>query len=163
MGAVMPKLDIEKAPVKTGSTYPAPFDQQMLGRSSCQLGTLGGLSQFGVNLVTLQPGAKSSLRHWHEEEDEFAMVIEGVLWLVEDAGEWEMGAGECVAWPAGKANGHHLVNRSDRIARFLVVGTQSPNERATYTEVDMKVSLIDGRARFTRRDGSPLHEDPAQR
>ncbi len=31
----------------------------------------GGLTQYGAYVETLEPGAKSSERHWHENEDEF--------------------------------------------------------------------------------------------
>ena len=65
----MPKLDLSKVPVKTGSIYPEPYAAMMQGRSSLRLGEAGGLTQYGVNLVTLQAGALSSLRHWHLNED----------------------------------------------------------------------------------------------
>ena len=61
----MPKLDLAKVPVKSGTIYPAPYDAEVAGRSSLRLGDAGGLTQFGVNIVILAPGAKSSLRHWH--------------------------------------------------------------------------------------------------
>jgi uncharacterized cupin superfamily protein len=150
----MPKLDLSKAAVKTGSIYPEPYASQMAGRSSIRLGDLAGLTQFGVNIVTLAPGAVASLRHWHLREDEFAMVLEGSLTLVEDDGATEMRAGECAAWKAGVANGHRFENRSDALARFLVVGTKSDTEVGTYSDVDLKVHIAGGKARFTYHDGS---------
>ena len=149
----MPKLDLSKAPLKTGSIYPEPYASEMQGRSSLRLGDLGGLSQFGANLVILAPGAKSSLRHWHENEDEFVMVTEGECVLVQDEGETVMRPGDCAAFPAGDPNGHHFINRSDREARFLVVGTRAQHEVAHYSDVDLRVELKDGKARFTHRDG----------
>jgi len=151
----MPVIDISKAPVKTGSIYPAPYDTEMAGRSSIRLGEAGGLTQFGVNLVILKPGAKSSLRHWHLSEDEFVMVTQGVCTLVDDNGRHEMGVGDCAAFPAGDANGHHFVNETEAEARFLVVGTKAPRETATYSDIDLKVEILDGQATFTRKDGSP--------
>lgn len=150
----MPKLDIAAAPVKTGSIYPAPYADQMAGRSSQRLGDLAGLTQFGVNIVTLQPGAVASLRHWHLKEDEFAMVLEGDLVLVEDAGETPMRPGECAAWKAGVDDAHRLINRSEAPARFLVVGSRAPDEVATYGDVDMKIRFAGGKPRFTYHDGS---------
>lgn len=151
---MMPKLDIAQAPLRTGSIYPEPYASQMAGRSSRRLGELAGLTQFGVNIVTLAPGAVASLRHWHLNEDEFAMVLEGALVLVEDSGETPMRAGDCAAWRAGVANGHRLVNRSDRPARFLIVGTKAADEVATYSDVDLQVHIAGGKARFTYHDGS---------
>lgn len=156
----MPKLDLSQVPVKTGSIYPAPYAAQMQGRSSLRLGEAGGLTQFGANLVTLLPGALSSLRHWHLHEDEFVMVTEGECVLVEDAGETLMRAGDCAAFPAGNPDGHHFINRSDRPARFLVVGTRAPAEVATYSDVDLKVTIAGGQARFTHRDGTPYVPPP---
>ena len=150
----MPKLDPEQAPVRAGSAYPEPYASQMEGRSVQLLGTLAGLTQFGVNIVTLQPGAVASLRHWHLREDEFAIVLDGVLTLVEEEGETEMRAGDCTAWKAGVANGHRFVNRSDAPGRFLVVGTKVEEDICTYVDVDMKVHISGAGDRFTYHDGS---------
>ncbi len=150
----MPVIDPAKVPVKTGSIYPEPYAGMMRGRSSLRLGEAGGLTQFGVNLVTLEPGALSSLRHWHLHEDEFVMVTEGECILVQDAGETVMRPGDCAAFPAGDPDGHHFINRSDRVARFLVIGTRAPREVATYSDVDLRLEVEAGQARFTYKDGS---------
>lgn len=150
----MPKLDLTQAPRKTGSIYPEPYAGQMAGRSSLRLGEMAGLTQFGANIVLLEPGAVASLRHWHRNEDEFAVVLEGELVLIEDDGETVMHPGDCAAWKAGVANGHRFVNRSDRPGRFLVVGTKAPEEVATYSDVDLMCHIGGGKARFTYHDGS---------
>ena len=151
----MPKIDLATVPVRTGSIYPESYAAQMRGRSSLRLGQAGGLTQFGVNLVILAPGARSSLRHWHRHEDEFVMVTQGECVLVQDAGETVMRAGDCAAFPAGDPDGHCLVNRSKAESRFLVVGTRAPSEVATYSDVDMMVVVEGGDARFTYKDGTP--------
>ena len=151
----MPKLDPDKAPVKTGSIYPEPYAAMMAGRSSLRLGDLGGLTQFGANIIILQPGARSSLRHWHLHEDEFVMVTVGEVVLVQDEGESVMRPGDCAAFPAGDPNGHCFFNRTDAEARFLVVGTRAPREVASYSDVDFAIEIERGKARFTYRDGSP--------
>ncbi len=157
----MPKLDPMAAPLKTGSIYPAPWAAQMRGRSSRRLGDLAGLTQFGANLVTLEPGAVASLRHWHANEDEFAVVLSGVLILVEDEGETALAAGDFAAWKAGVANGHRFENRSAQPASFLVVGTRAADEVVTYSDLDLMLRREGGRTVFTHRDGSPLG-DPAE-
>lgn len=150
----MPKLDLARVPVRTGSIYPSPYAEMMQGRSSLRLGDAGGLTQFGANLVTLQPGALSSLRHWHQNEDEFVMITEGECVLVQDAGEAVMRVGDSAAFPAGSTDGHHFINRTAEVARFLVVGTRAKTEVATYSDVDMRVQLEGGKARFTYKDGT---------
>ena len=150
----MPKLELDQVPVKTGCLYPEPYAAMMAGRSSLRLGEAGGLTQFGVNLVTLQPGALSSLRHWHRAEDEFVMVTEGCCVLVQDEGESLLRPGDCAAFPAGDPNGHHFINRSDKVARFLVEGSKSSHEVTTYSDHDLVAEATTGKARFTYRDGS---------
>lgn len=158
----MPKLDLSAVPEKTGSIYPAPYDAQMEGRTSLRLGQAGGLKQFGVNIVTLAPGAVSSLRHWHLKEDEFVMVTEGTCHLIEEDGATEMTVGDCAAFPANTPNGHCFENRSDAVARFLVVGSKMPGEEATYSDVDLKVRVTETGTVFTHWDGTPYGTRPAE-
>lgn len=148
-------IDQSKCPVKAGSIYPEPYASQMAGRWSLRLGQAAGLTQFGANLVVVAPGARSSLRHWHRDEDEFVMVTEGELTLMQDEGEYVMRPGDCAAWPAGDGNGHCFLNRTDREARFLVVGGKSPVEVVTYSDDDFVVSIKDGAPVFTYHDGTP--------
>ena len=148
-------IDKASVPVKTGSIYPEPYASQMEGRSSLRLGDAGGLTQFGANEVILQPGARSSLRHWHHREDEFVMITGGECVLVQDDGETVMRRGDCAAFPAGDPNGHCFVNRSGAEARFLVVGSRMNPEKATYCDVDLEIEIRDGKASFTYKDGTP--------
>lgn len=151
----MPKIDRDAAPCFTGSRYPAPYDEPCRGRTYQFLGDAAGLSQFGVHLVTLAPGAWSSQRHWHELEDEFAYVLEGEVVLIEDEGETPLQAGECAAWKAGVRNGHHLVNRSTREARLLVVGSRNPEDHGEYSDIDM----VFGAGRYGQAGGYYARKD----
>lgn len=151
----MPKLDLAAVPVKTGSIYPAPYAAMMAGRSSLRLGQAGGLTQIGVNLVTLEPGALSSLRHWHMAEDEVVMVMTGACTLVQDGAQAVMRAGMAAAFPAGVADGHHFINRSDAPTSFLVIGSKATHEVATYSDVDLVCTIDGAAATFTRKDGTP--------
>ena len=83
---MMPKIDIAKATVRTKGVYPQPWRSITDGREKAALGDVAGLTQFGVNLTRLKPGAASALRHWHEAEDEFVYVLEGEITLIEDGG-----------------------------------------------------------------------------
>ncbi len=152
----MPKIDISALPVETGSGYPGHRAALMDGRSQVRLGAAAGLTQFGANLVQLAPGALSSLRHWHAEQDEFLVVTAGVCTLIDDHGETPLHPGDCAAFPAGDANGHHIKNMSDAPAAFVVIGTHTKTETGYYSDEDMMVRLADGAMSFTRKDGSPL-------
>lgn len=154
----MPKIDLTHLAFKTGSSYPAPYADQMNGRSQQRIGDAAGLTQFGVNKVLLTPGAKSSLRHWHENQDEFLIVTDGQLTLIDDDGETPLSVGDCCAFPAGDGNGHHIVNLSGADGSFVVVGTRTETETGWYSDIDLKVTAADGQMSFTRKDGSEVAE-----
>jgi uncharacterized cupin superfamily protein len=151
----MPKIDIGKIPVDSVITYPKPFDKMVEGRSRKRLARTAGLTQFGVNVCTLKPGAASSQRHWHENEDELVYVLEGEIVLCEDGGETVLKPGDAAAWQAGVANGHCLINRTDRDAVFIEVGTRAKLERAHYSDIDMKVERDDAGFNYTTKAGKP--------
>jgi uncharacterized cupin superfamily protein len=152
----VPKIDLDKVPVEARTGYPAPYDRLVAGRSRKRMGNAVGLNQFGVNLTTLKPGAASSQRHWHELEDEFVYVLQGELVLVENEGETLLKPGDAAGFKAGVANGHHLVNRSDRDAVFLEIGSRRANEIAHYSDIDLAMAKTGSGARYTRKDGSPV-------
>ena len=148
----MPKIDVTSVPERTGSGYPAPFHEKFVERMRKRLGDAGGLSQFGVNLLTLAPGAWSSQRHWHSAEDEFVTVLSGEVVLIDDAGEEILRAGGCAAFPKGDGNGHHLVNKSGAPAICLEVGTRSDDDFCTYPDIDLQIDAKVGE--FAHRDGT---------
>jgi uncharacterized cupin superfamily protein len=153
----MPKIDPTHARSAAGSRYPKPFDEPCMGRTIMQLGQAAGLSQFGVNLLTLNAGAWSSQRHWHEKEDEFIYVLEGEVALVEDEGETVLGPGDSAGFKAGTRNGHHLINRGTRDARILVVGARIEDDYGEYSDIDMRFTRArPGSSGYTRKDGTPL-------
>jgi len=153
----MPKIDILSLPVRTTTIYPPPYDQEVSGRSSIRLGDAGGLTQFGANLVILKPGANASMRHWHEVEDEFLMVTEGELTLVEEGTTTLMRQGDCAAFKAGIANGHRMVNNSDREGRFLVIGSRGlGTETCHYPDTGLKLVIEKDRATFSDAAGNLL-------
>jgi uncharacterized cupin superfamily protein len=151
----MPKIDIAKVPLDTATRYPKPFDQVVVGRARQRLGNAAGLDQFGVNICRLQPGAASSQRHWHRNEDEFAYVLEGEVVLIEDGGETVLKAGDAAAWKAGSPNGHCLINRSGRDALILEVGTRAATENAVYSDIDMQVVRDAQGMRYLHKNGEP--------
>jgi uncharacterized cupin superfamily protein len=143
-------------PARQGTDYPPPHDVPCLNRIRRALGDVFGLSQFGVNLLDLPPGTWSSQRHWHEQQDEFVYVLEGEVVLVTDQGETTLSAGMVAGFPAGVANGHHLVNRSDKTVRVLEVGTRTVEEVAYYSDIDMMVRENADGWGYSTKDGQPL-------
>ena len=154
----MPRIDLNTIPEVARTGYPAPFARAVDGRSAQRLTAPAGLSDFGVNIIALQPGAWSSQRHWHEAEDEFLVMLEGEAVLVDDNGRTALQAGDCAAFPKGDGNGHHLINESAVNARFLVVGANGIMGECHYPDIDLMVgpSMV-----YTRKDGSPWEQAPA--
>lgn len=156
MTLVRPALDPATVPARTTSGYPEVFRARVTPREKRALGDALGLTKLGVNLTTLFPGKESSLRHYHSREEELIFVLEGEVVLRTDEGEQVLGPGMCAGFPAGTTNGHHLINRGDRPARYLEIGTREPEDTAAYPDVDLACAKSPaGQWVFTHRDGTP--------
>ena len=154
----MKKIDLETAPKAGGTRYPPPHDAPCKERRWLRVGDAAGLTQFGVNLLTLEPGVWSSQRHWHTHEDEFAYVLEGEVVLVSEDGEEIFRAGDCAGFKAGVPDGHCFQNRSDEPAVLLVVGTRDDADSGEYSDLDLRFlsGRYSGKGGFTRKNGEPV-------
>lgn len=154
----MPVIDPKLAPVKTGSTYPAPFDAPCAAKSSLRVSDAGGLSQFGAHLVTLPPGAWSSQRHHHSSEDELVYILSGHPTFIDDSGERTLNPSDVTAHPAGDGNAHHMINRTDAPVTFLAIGTRNPElDHVVYPDVDLDLPSTGNTGRiFKNKVGDTL-------
>ncbi len=150
-----PAFDPESVPVKTGTRYPNATKGNSELREKRALGDAAGLTNFGVNLVRVIPGAGSSNRHWHSHQDEFVYVLEGELTLITEDGEQVLTPGMAAGFKANDPNGHCLVNRSDKDALYIEMGDRTPGDEVVYPDIDMERRLIDGKDTFVRKDGTP--------
>jgi len=143
------------SPRATRSTYPEPFAARMAGREKRVLGDRFGLTQFGVNLTRLAPGAMSALKHAHALQDEFVYVLAGHPTLHLDDRAIALAPGMCAGFRHGSGIAHHLVNASDRDVIYLEIGTRTPVESVTYPDDDLQYVVRDGLPRFLHKDGTP--------
>ena len=140
---------------RTGSSYPLPFRKPVETRSKRRIGDHFGLTKYGVNYVELPPGAWSAQRHWHTHEDELVLVLEGELVLVTEAGEQLLTPGMVAGFPAGEPSGHHLVNRSDRIAVYVEIGDRDDRDEVYYPDIDLELRRgANAEYVFRHRDGT---------
>jgi len=147
---------LEAAQRTKPSNYPEPFASRMAGREKRPLGDLFGLSNFGVNLTRLAPGAVSTLRHAHSKQDEFIYILEGTPVLVTDSGETRLSPGMCAGFKAGTNNGHHLLNRTKADVLYLEVGDRTSGDAVIYPDDDIQAVLAaDGKWAFTHKNGMP--------
>jgi uncharacterized cupin superfamily protein len=149
------RIDLSSLRSVVGTLYPPPFDEPCRARERTRLGDAAALTQFGVNLLRLPPGAWSSQRHWHTGEDEFVYVVSGEVVLATDAGEEVLRAGDCAGFPANDRDGHCLQNRSAQEAVVLEIGSRVPGSVAYYSDIDMIAPAGGKPAAYTHRDGTP--------
>ena len=150
----LPAIDPATVTEVSQSNYPEPYKSRVAGRHRRRLGDAAGLSNFGVNLVRLDAGSESSMRHWHEKQDEFIYVLEGEVTLVTDGKRQKLGPGMCAGFPKNHADGHQLVNESGAPASYLEVGDRTPDDAAHYSDVDLAVRMVEGKWVFSRKDGT---------
>ncbi len=137
------------------TNYPEPFASRVAGREKRVLGDLFGLTNFGVNLTRLRPGAISALRHAHSKQDEFIYVLKGRPVLVTNVGETKLEPGMCAGFRAGTGDAHHLVNRSEEDVLYLEIGDRTAGDNAVCPDDDLRVMRgADGKWSYTRKDGS---------
>jgi uncharacterized cupin superfamily protein len=153
-----PALDPETVRPKVGfeQYYPSQYSGPCRTREWRALGDALGRSQFGVNLTNLPPGAWSAQRHWHMKEDEFVFVLEGEVVLITDEGEQVLKPGMVAGFPAGKRDGHHLINKSDHPVKVLEIGTRAQADDGEYPNIDMKFITRDGVFQTLRKNGQPF-------
>ncbi|HEX4984588.1 MAG TPA: cupin domain-containing protein [Burkholderiales bacterium] len=144
------------APLRTKpSNYPEPFASRMAGRQKHPLGDLFGLTNFGVNLTKLLPGAVSSLRHAHTKQDEFIYVLQGHPTLHTDEGRTRLSPGMCAGFRAGTGNAHRLINETSEEVVYLEIGDRTPGDEGHYPDDDIQAVLAGGRWSFRHKDGTP--------
>ena len=137
------------------SNYPEPFASRVAGREKRPLGDIFGLTNFGVNLTRLAPAAASSVRHAHSKQDEFVYILQGTPTLVTDQGETLLAPGMCAGFKAGTGDAHHLINRTGEDVVYLEIGDRTDGDAGTYPDDDLQVVMVEGKWRFTHKDGTP--------
>jgi len=138
------------------TNYPEPFASRVAGREKRVLGDLFGLTNFGVNLTRLKPGAMSTVRHAHSKQDEFIYVLAGRPVLITNSGETMLEPGMCAGFRAGTGDAHHLINRTEEEVVYLEVGDRTEGDTAVYPDDDLLIVRgADGTLSYAHKDGRP--------
>ena len=150
----LPAVDVPLPSLKT--IYPAPFAALVAGRVKRKLGDFFGLTNFGVNLTQLAPGAISALLHAHTVQDEFIYVLDGTPTLVLGDEELLLQPGDCFGFKGGAGVPHQLINRTQSRATYLEVGDRSAGDDVDYPRDDLKFhKRADGSSVLVHKDGRP--------
>ncbi|SDF08592.1 Uncharacterized conserved protein, cupin superfamily [Celeribacter baekdonensis] len=154
----MPKFTPDTALKDSGTSSACGSYEALLFSDS------GGLTQFGAFLEILPPGSASSIKHWHQTEDEMVFVVTGEVQVIEGAETYVLRAGEAATFKAGVAKGHYLTNVSDQEARYLVIGTRSMGDTVTYPDRDRILTFTrdPGATEVKTRHYTTLDGQPAQ-
>lgn len=72
-----------------------------------------------------------------------------------DAGADAARPGVCVGFKAGTSDAHHLINETGEDVVYLEIGDRTPGDEGTYPDDDLRALMVDGRWRFTPKDGTP--------
>ena len=156
---VLAPIEAEAIISQSGCSYPEPYKSRMGNMNWRPLSDEFGLTQFGISLETLSPGAESALRHWHTLEDEFVYMISGEVVMRNDDGEFSMTKGMCVGFKAGDRNAHHLINRSDSDAQYLILGSRVPGDMGFYPDDDLAWFPTESGRIKAHKDGTPYLDD----
>lgn len=153
----MSKINLNKVKTFIGR-YPKEIEKLTKGISKkCQVQKVGdaaNLKQFGVNKVVLPPGEKTSIRHWHDNQDEFIIILSGQVSLIDDSGEHLMKSGDVAGFKSGDRNGHHFCNKSNENVILFEIGSRIENEIVCYSDFDLMVKIDkEGKAIYSTKEG----------
>jgi uncharacterized cupin superfamily protein len=150
-------ISAKSIPAPMGKTiYPEPYAALVKGRLKRKLGEFFGLTNFGVNLTHLSPGAISALVHSHSKQDEFIFVLEGTPTLVLGKEEFTLNPGDCYGFKSGTGIAHQLINRSEETVTYLEIGDRTAGDQVEYPNDDLNATqLTHGLWTFTHKNGRP--------
>ena len=134
---------------RTRPVTPTPFHKPVQGRWWRRIAPAAGLTEMGASHVTLDPGAWSSQRHWHDDEDEMVIMLSGTAVLVEDDGEKELGPAMSPPGRRASRTATSWTIARDQPCTFIAISA-GPRTTGGYSDIDM---IWSGNGRFCHRDG----------
>jgi uncharacterized cupin superfamily protein len=99
-----------------------------------RIGRQAGSERLGASLWALPPGQAAYPYHWHYQEEELLVVLEGAPTLRTSDGRRRLERGEVVSFPTGEAGGHQVLNDTEEEVRFLALSTQGEPDLVMYPE-----------------------------
>jgi uncharacterized cupin superfamily protein len=104
------------------------------GVRGTRVGAQAGAERVGIAVYELDPGRKNMPYHAHFGIEEVIVVLRGTPTLRSPEGERVLSEGEVVACPPGRAGAHQLINRSDSVARFMMISSKAPADLIEYPD-----------------------------
>jgi uncharacterized cupin superfamily protein len=120
-----------------------------------------GLARSGVSLVRIAPGKESFAYHLHHREEEWIYVLSGRGLCQIDGAEYEMGAGDFVAFPTPSV-AHNMTNPFDVELVYLMGGENKDYEIADFPTLDKRMIRRGKEIEIYKlSDGKPFMEPEA--
>jgi uncharacterized cupin superfamily protein len=110
---------------------------------------LGG-ELIGATVFEIDPGLPG-LYHFHHGNEEWALVLEGMLTVRTPAGERELQRGDVAVFRRGPDGAHALGNRSQQVCRVAVFSSMRDPDVVEYPDTGV-VGAIAGDAPTAGRD-----------
>ena len=94
------------------------------GVRTLEFGESIGAERMGGSIYELDPGDSVCPYHWEGVEEEWLLVLLGTPTLRDPDGEHELTRGDLVCFLPGPEGAHKVTNRSDGVARVLMLSTK---------------------------------------
>ncbi len=98
------------------------------------MGLRAGTELLGATVYELEPGARWADLHVHYANEELIIVVAGTPTVHTLDGSRTLAPGDVVACPRGRRGAHRLENRSEEVARVLIVSTMVMPDVVEYPE-----------------------------
>jgi uncharacterized cupin superfamily protein len=101
-----------------------------------RLGKDLGAVMLGGSVYELPPGQSNCPYHYEYGNEEWLIVLAGRVTVRHPGGEEELDPGEVVCFPVGPDGAHKLTNKSEEVARVLMLSTMVEPSVAVYPDSD---------------------------
>ena len=116
-----------------------------------KLGRAAGGQELGCSLYEIDPGKCSWPFHYHLNNEEALVVLEGEGVLRTNSSERPLKKGDYLAFPKGPQGAHKISNQSTSVLKVLIVSTMHEPDACVYPDSE-KVGIYLGEE-FAAADG----------
>lgn len=101
------------------------------------LSGFAGIDSLLVHQEVIPPGRRTASAHYHSVKEEVFLVLSGTpsVWIEGEVTPLE--TGDFVGFSAQEPKAHMLLNLSEEPAVVLTIGTNPPDDKITFVEVEV--------------------------
>ncbi len=93
-----------------------------------------GAKKLGFHVETLDPKNFSCPYHYHEQEEELFLVLEGEAIVRKNNEFRKVGPGDIIFYEVGKSSAHNMYNFTDKPFKFLAISNNSDTDICHYPD-----------------------------